>query len=321
MALVSQLFRGDAALEACRVNDSAHLVIGTRGPHVLKVQRALAVLDGAHINLGEVSSQTYGSTTARAVLDCKRARAIINFSYQKTADNIVGKMTIAALDREMALTENQPPLRGCQNERQPGFGAGQTGRRVGVGDGPQSPPKILKVVFQNAITPNFGVDRSRPVLAIFARANLLLAAHNMALSFNLRLKPFPFPFPVTPKVMSDAEGLRKAAEKADSGIPGVLRIIFCELDSSENKTTTAYSAGPRVGVNGFPNFVIMNPEINHPDRGTLLHEMVHVSDDSLMFIGSGGHDTDVNSIFSHGENRTVVKREHAALLRTSFFAG
>lgn len=242
-------------------------------------------------------------------------------------------MTIASLDREMALAENRPPLRGCLNERQPGLGTSQASRRFAVsgvpqavggvpqavGEAPQAGLKLLRIVFQHAITPNFGIDRSRPIQGIVARAKLLLAPHNMGINFVIRAKSFPFPFPVTPTVMSDAEGLRKAAEKADPGVPDVLRIIYCELDRSENRKTTAYSAGRAVGVNGFPNFVIMNPEILHPDRGTLLHEMVHVSDDRLMFIGTKGHDTDASSIFSHGENRTVLKLEHAALLRNSFF--
>jgi hypothetical protein len=49
MALQSQLFRGDGALDACLVSDPAHLTLGTRGPHVVKVQRALVLLDGAQI--------------------------------------------------------------------------------------------------------------------------------------------------------------------------------------------------------------------------------------------------------------------------------
>jgi hypothetical protein len=39
------------------------------------------------------------------VLAFKRRRKIINFSYQTQEDNIVGKMTIAALDREMEKLE------------------------------------------------------------------------------------------------------------------------------------------------------------------------------------------------------------------------
>jgi len=42
------------------------------------------------------------------VLRFKTDRKIINTAYQKTADNIVGKMTVQALDNEMARFELLP---------------------------------------------------------------------------------------------------------------------------------------------------------------------------------------------------------------------
>jgi len=104
MALQSELFRGDAKLEAAAVSDPAHITPGSRGPHVLKIQQALVILDGASLDLDSV----YGPATAAAVLVYKRQRKIINFSYQTQADNIVGKMTMAALDREMVEKERTP---------------------------------------------------------------------------------------------------------------------------------------------------------------------------------------------------------------------
>jgi hypothetical protein len=41
MPLQSKLFRGDRALEACLVNDSAHITEGAAGGHVGKIQTAL----------------------------------------------------------------------------------------------------------------------------------------------------------------------------------------------------------------------------------------------------------------------------------------
>ena len=221
MGLISQLFRGDGALEACLVNDRAHLVEGTRGAHIPKIQRALAVLDGALINVDEVSAALYGRTTARAVLDYKQKRRIINFSYQTQADNIVGKMTLAALDREMAASDNAPPLRGCLNERLPGnrlvTDKGEL-RGFAVGDVPKAKPQALRVVFQLALTQRFGINQGFPLLLMIRRANELLAPHGMKLDARPPLEPFPFPFPVTPTVASDAEGLRKAANKASQKI-------------------------------------------------------------------------------------------------------
>jgi hypothetical protein len=103
------LFKGDAALEACLVRDSAHVTQGAVGPHVAKIQLALVTVDDADIDADELGVATYGPSTAQAVLDYKTERQIINFTYQTRPDNIVGKMTIARLDRDLVGKENAPP--------------------------------------------------------------------------------------------------------------------------------------------------------------------------------------------------------------------
>ncbi|MBP0579177.1 hypothetical protein J8I29_07660 [Labrys sp. LIt4] len=105
MPLFSALLRRDAKLESCLVNDASHVTEGASGEHVGKIQTALIIVDNAQINKDELRTRTYGHSTAAAVLAYKRARKIINFSYQTQADNIVGKMTIATLDREMLQYE------------------------------------------------------------------------------------------------------------------------------------------------------------------------------------------------------------------------
>lgn len=97
MPLTSKLFRGDSKLEAAAVSDPDHILPGAAGPHVGKIQQALITLDGADID----QDGSYGPETAAAVLAYKQKRSIINFSYQTQADNIVGKMTITSLDKEM----------------------------------------------------------------------------------------------------------------------------------------------------------------------------------------------------------------------------
>jgi hypothetical protein len=47
----------------------------------------------------------YGPSTADAVLTYKTTRNIVNRSYQTQADNIVGKMTIAAMDKELLISD------------------------------------------------------------------------------------------------------------------------------------------------------------------------------------------------------------------------
>src|SRR5664279_3669034 len=108
MPLVSKLFSGDPVFEHCLVEDKAHIPPGSRGPHVAKIQLALATLAHYVVAPGELQSQTYGTSTANGVLVYKRKRGIINPAYQTKADNVVGKMTIASLDAEMARAERKP---------------------------------------------------------------------------------------------------------------------------------------------------------------------------------------------------------------------
>ena len=86
---------------------------GASGAHVRKIQRALIILDDASISEVELQRTSYGVSTAAAVLAYKQERSIINKSYQTSADNIVGKMTMARLDDEMMDWEAQPhaPIR------------------------------------------------------------------------------------------------------------------------------------------------------------------------------------------------------------------
>jgi len=121
MPLHSRLFRGDPKLEACLIQDSAHVTQGASGEHVAKIQFALATLDTLSIAPRELSTGTYGASTAAAVLGYKTKRQIINRSYQTRPDNIVGKMTIASLDKQMLIHEHQASIGGrCVMNRQGG---------------------------------------------------------------------------------------------------------------------------------------------------------------------------------------------------------
>ena len=110
MSLRSNLFRDDPKLQACLTNDAAHVTQGARGGHVGRIQKALDALGDQIISQGETSTETYGPSTAAAVLAYKKKRNIINFSYQTHADNIVGKMTIASLDKEMQELDKPPAV-------------------------------------------------------------------------------------------------------------------------------------------------------------------------------------------------------------------
>jgi hypothetical protein len=101
MALQSRLFRDEKKLQECLIRDSAHVTPGSVGDHVRRIQTALSLIDDVRIEHFEIVMKKYGLSTANAVLAYKRQRKIINSSYQTQADNIVGKMTIAALDQEL----------------------------------------------------------------------------------------------------------------------------------------------------------------------------------------------------------------------------
>ncbi|MCA9127874.1 MAG: hypothetical protein KDB22_12345 [Planctomycetales bacterium] len=108
MVLHSRMLRGNSKLEAASVSHAAHILEGARGPHVQLIQRALIKVDCNPIDREEMRLQYFGSSTAAAVLAFKNKRDIVNRSYQKKADNIVGIMTIAALDRELCIVESLP---------------------------------------------------------------------------------------------------------------------------------------------------------------------------------------------------------------------
>ena len=146
------------------------------------------------------------------------------------------------------------------------------------------------------------------------RAQTLLAPFNFTLRTEL-LGSFPFPLAIGEADGSDVEGLRKAAQKANAGSDGSLRVIFCKFRPT---TSTGVSHGRITGIEGFQRFALINKEKVHPDFGTLLHEMIHCSSDSLM--SDLAHDSDLNSVFSFGPKRNLVTNGSVAALRGAFFA-
>ncbi len=108
MPLQSELFKDDPKIVAAATAPHAHIREGQRGPHVGKIQMALLAVSNAKIADVEIDTQFYGPSTAAAVLKYKTEHnpPIINRAYQKQADDIVGIMTIAALDREIKQLED-----------------------------------------------------------------------------------------------------------------------------------------------------------------------------------------------------------------------
>jgi hypothetical protein len=321
VVLTANLFRGDAALEACLIKDSAHVLEGARGPHVAKIQRALATLDGALIAPPEVIQSLYGRTTAAAVLAYKQARRIINWSYQQQADNIVGKMTIAALDREMCAAERRPRTRCCTD---PALGGGNGKLDLATADGPvrDGGPQLratLSVLVQLVrVKDQLGPQSFALANELAPRAGQLLQPFGMKL-VRLAGRSPSFPFKVKYGETDEFVGLRKAAEKEMPGFQAAIRVLICPFrgdgGSGDDTSTNAASFDEK----GFDRFIVLNANTIRADRGTLLHEMIHCSDRSLM--SDSAHDPlDSDSIFSWNANRTRLRPEHAQFLHDAFFS-
>jgi len=137
--LSSQLFHGDVALNNALNSNPNHITPGAVGDHVSKIQDALFLLiPDAVIDHQEIKAKRYGTSTADAVLAYKRKFDIVNRSYQQTADNIVGKMTMEKLDKDMKAKEADFP-RMIESARIGAFQRCQTAHQRMVGIGPPAP--------------------------------------------------------------------------------------------------------------------------------------------------------------------------------------
>jgi peptidoglycan hydrolase-like protein with peptidoglycan-binding domain len=109
MPLTSLLFKNSRELQACSASHVAHITPGARGEPVARIQKALNLLDDANLDI----DGAYGPATAAAVLAYKTKRRIINPAYQSAPDNIVGIMTITAMDGELNALPKPPPQAGA----------------------------------------------------------------------------------------------------------------------------------------------------------------------------------------------------------------
>jgi hypothetical protein len=347
MGLVSRLFQGNSKLEACLVNDAAHVTLGAQGEHVAKIQFALFSLDTLKIDRPELVTQTYGPSTAAAVLSYKTIRQIINRSYQTTPDSIVGKMTIASLDAEMrdrqlpfpgigdcALTPPGVPQPFALNsldspQRLVAGSADQVGDRSSkqaAGVKLKQLNRTLRIVL--AITKRAAIDDGFPSLsADLERAKDSLFEHGLTLSVEFRngfADTIDFGGTAGRIILEDdIVGLRKAAEDKRPGLANILRMIVCPMNDFVFGETFR---NRRIGDLFFPPFVLLNSRQTDRSHATLLHEMIHAA-----FVETNGvklqHDSEPNSIFfEHGTiqlgaaDRTFLKPEHAAILAKGYFA-
>jgi hypothetical protein len=327
MSLQSKLFNGDPKLEACLIQDSAHVTPGALGSHVSKIQTALAILDNADIFSAEIAGMRYGPSTINAVLAYKQKRKIINFNYQTKVDNIVGKMTIASLDNEMFARERRRiPAYGCGDLVGGGGGPVATAFRttahpvLGFAVTATGSPvfnKKLDVLWQ--ITTGAAKVAASRHMVYWTKANQLFQPFQMEVISSVTSPPdapFPFEMSIDPSNKSDIVAVRKAAEKARRAPDGVLRVIVCAFEPSWSGHYGTTEGGMIEGET-FSAFTLLNANAVRADQCTLAHEMVHAAD--LRFTKKD-HDPDQTNVFSEGSARTVLTANWAEVISKGYFA-
>lgn len=337
MTLISNFFRGDKKLEACQIDDRAHLTLGVKGDHVTKVQMALHALDRLTIAAQEQRSQTYGPSTAQAVLKFKTKRKIINPAYQQTPDNIVGKMTISRLDQEMREFEISHKASGDCTRSPPGTPASlspvarsglvslpTTGRLAAKSGGQDSGGKLPQLGralrIYCSITRKASIEDGYPIARHIEKAKDCLFEHGMTLSVEFRTGfADTINFPGSLVLDEDVALLRQASEDARPGFPSILRIIVCPRSPNAPPGETFRNIS--VGDKRFPPFAVLNSSAVAGDN-VMLHEMIHAA-----YPGPKQHDAEDNSVFFEfsqfkpGEvDQRLLKPEHALTLSKSFFA-
>ncbi|MEO8050260.1 MAG: hypothetical protein ABI833_07565 [Acidobacteriota bacterium] len=335
MALLSNLFRGNRALEACALQDSAHITHGATGDHVAKIQFALFSLDGLTIDRTDLVFQQYGRSTAAAVLAYKKRRQIINQTYQSTPDDIVGKMTIAALDKEMRLRELIPkPPGDCvltptgaagplsfapstPNLSQRGLSL--AGAKTANTLAPRQLGGVVQVFFQ--ITLRAATENGYPLSANIERARDCLFDHGITLSVAIRngfADTIQFSAPIIAsegEPVDNVDEIRKASEDVRPGLPGIFRVIVCQMAGDHAGDTFRNRV---IGGRIVPPFALLNSQIIDRAHSTLIHEMIHASKGRIF-----PHDPEPASVFfatgsekPGNVDRTFLKPEHALTLST-----
>jgi peptidoglycan hydrolase-like protein with peptidoglycan-binding domain len=343
MPLRSQLFAGNRKLEACSKNHPDHILFGARGDHVERIQRALIRLDNALINADEMKRSFYGESTAAAVLAYKQKRDIVNRSYQSTADNIVGIMTIKHMDEELLKRKGSSLHQGiCQTC---GTGAETFVARA-------VPPPAVQPFALKAKTVTVGKTTKKrfggvariyvqwasgvankgtiyPIRELIERARDMLGEYGITLIVESRdndIRTITYTGDVIiddDKVDIYRASLRELPATADSN--RMYRVILCSLGRSTHFGETF----PNFFVDGklVPKFTLLNVNMIDKSNAVLLHEMIHASKTA-----PHSHDPERNSVFfqyaqeaggpvsDNAVTQNVLKEEHAQSIARAYFS-
>ncbi|QDU29073.1 hypothetical protein ETAA8_41800 [Anatilimnocola aggregata] len=339
MPLQSRLFKNDPRLAKCLVDDSAHVLLGATGRFVGNIQAALEILDHAEIEMTELQAMKYGPSTAAAVLRYKQQRKIINYSYQTKADNIVGKMTIARLDRELVERDQQHPARficgDCVKHSTESVKAETTGsvrtslraRNVRAktaeadskpkANAPYVPPQLpanLGIVFH--ITKGAWQSKKGEHLAQIVKANSLLFSWGMRIvEPTMGTLIWPHVDVVDPRYTADVARVRRASDRVTPGFPNLVRVIVCPFIAHYPYYGATYGNNGGTGLDA--PFILIDSNKRREDNCTMLHEMIHAAETRLL---EEHHDPDPTNVFSTSDNRSVLNYYYAEILSRAFFA-
>lgn len=115
----SEHFKGNDLIQACADKPMMHIQFGAQGDHVALIQSALKQIrerafKGDPFDVPpaiaadpDINKKKFDISTRNCIQTYKNDRSIINYSYQTSADPIVGQMTIKRLDEEMAWIEGR----------------------------------------------------------------------------------------------------------------------------------------------------------------------------------------------------------------------
>jgi peptidoglycan hydrolase-like protein with peptidoglycan-binding domain len=283
MPLTSLLFKDVPQLELASRN-SPPLRRGAQGEGVKRLQKALKQLDYPPQNTFDATGEpdgVYGQGTWQAVFDLQRNRLFKNDPRQW--DGEAGAKTLEEMDKLLGT-------------------ATQGGTTLST----QQFPATLKLLVQ--IT-ELAANDSRTFSNLTdytGKATLLLDPFGQNLDMLVVTTRIPHQSPIDLFApFSDAEEVRKAAEKSAPGHANRLRVIFCPFTSRFNNDN-GVTFGRYEGLE-FDNFCLFNTNKTSNDRCTMLHEMIHAT-------GLKTHDTDPTSVFSESsvsQNRTLLRPEHA----------
>jgi peptidoglycan hydrolase-like protein with peptidoglycan-binding domain len=281
MSLQSKLLRGDPKLEAAAISNPDHITPGARGDHVAKIQQALNLLDNTAIAV----DGRYGPITAHAVLAYKRKRDIVNRANETQADDIVGKMTMASLDRELVALENDADACTLTSATPDDVPAPSASRRLilafaapagGAPAGAPSDAAVMQRALQDSRqTVGSAINTLTTLAGKLQLGNEIMTDDEKkalaAAIVWLRIDPAP----LTPeKKRAIAATIRRAVDKLQrSLLVKTSKGADPELTRTATKSHAETFGNPDLGVHcGVPFFTVDGPNCR---RDVITHEFLH----------------------------------------------